>query len=232
LDEANLLANYFGIYQLAEFKALQSSLRLIYLNDVFSEISKFPLSIRQRLFGEGAKLDLVLGSVVNHPKYGHLAGVTPRGWPSGVTWSTVPGGGGTHNGITVIAADKLRSGHGSTNLILHEATHTLDRNYSISSSTEFRVVYEKTLWKSADKGYMGTYPEEALAEGVARFYHNKSANIRFKEMYPELYDWIAENYGSYQERLIQYKSRFFKPGISRKINKVLFTVYKNPHSKW
>jgi hypothetical protein len=112
-----------------------------------------------------------------------LRGVTPRGWPAGMTWDTVPGTYFQDKRRVVIATIDLggqrvvptrESGrHGSTNLTVHESLHGFDYSgrHAILRDRGFVTA------RNADFARLGTYErqagsaglEETFAESGARF---------------------------------------------------------------
>ncbi|WP_328590668.1 anthrax toxin lethal factor-related metalloendopeptidase [Kosakonia quasisacchari] len=144
-----------------------------------------------------------------YPSRSHLKGVTPRGWPEGVTWDTVPGLGALGQGAdasihpdeTIVAVSRneqgawsLAEGHRSTNLVLHEYAHALDRSFGekaqmgetgagdigdfLSRRRSFVSVWEQDLGHTdptSDDNYYWqggseAGAEEAFAEGFSNLY--------------------------------------------------------------
>jgi hypothetical protein len=101
---------------------------------VEAELAKMPEKYRQAMQDKDAKVVVVRNSVTE--RLPSLAGTTPRGWPPGKTWDSVPGlydpstndvviatvGHGTMAGPHVPVAGE---GHGSANLVLHESAHAI-----------------------------------------------------------------------------------------------------------
>lgn len=111
---------------------------------VINELIKLPTEILQSMADEGSKVIVVRDSVVEY--YPELAGVTPRGWPPELTWDSVPGGANTPSNELVIATRLIDGerrvppkgeGHGSYNLVLHEAAHIYDALVKGSSEAGF-----------------------------------------------------------------------------------------------
>lgn len=72
---------------------------------VYAEYLKMPQKYRTLLEQHGLQLVVVRGSMIEY--YKELKGVTPRGWPKGKTWDTVPG---LARGNVVVIATR---GHGT-----------------------------------------------------------------------------------------------------------------------
>jgi hypothetical protein len=178
--------------------ALETPERLRLLNDVFAQISKAPVETIEAVIATRLKFDLVLGSVTSHPDMQYLRGVTPKGWPKEKTWDQVPGAGGRS---TVIAADQIHKFRGPANLVLHEHAHTyeyalkkLNGTLISSDDKEFLDILGKTRWIKNDAITLGPYPEEAFAEGFARYFHSPKTRERLRSDYPELADWFARKF--------------------------------------
>src|SRR5262245_29188852 len=102
---------------------------------VARELQKFPVDVLERLRAAGTRVVACRGSVTDYLV--QLRNVQPRGWKPGSTWDRVPGtfypstnevvvattGHGTWKGPHVPVEGE---GHGSKNVVLHEAAHALD----------------------------------------------------------------------------------------------------------
>jgi type VI secretion system secreted protein VgrG len=152
---------------------------------VAAELSKLPPHVLQRMEDNGTKVVVVRNSVTEERT--DLKGVQPRGWGPGQTWDSVPGlydpntkqviiatrGHGTPEGAHV---PRTGDGHGSSNLVIHEAMHGVDHTGGaggdLSTSPNF------TNARNADSGTLSNYenqpgsagPEETFAESAARYY--------------------------------------------------------------
>ena len=153
---------------------------------VAQELSKMPLSKLEAMERGGVTVVAARGSVTDH--LAHLRGVAPRGWPPGSTWDSVPGlynpatkevviatrGHGTAGGAFV---PPMGDGHGSYNLVLHEAAHGLDHVVGGSSDAGFLAA------RQADIGVLPAYetqagvagPSETYAESIAIKYGGTAA---------------------------------------------------------
>ena len=154
---------------------------------VAAELSKLPPHVLQRMEDNGTTVAVCRDSVTEVRT--DLAGVTPRGWPPGTSWDTVPGlyDPGTN---TVIVATRghdqddgpyvppTGDGHGSSNLVIHEAMHSVDHHgpdgNHISETDENFVNARNNDPAIMADGYEGTAnpagAEEAYAESAARYY--------------------------------------------------------------
>ena len=153
---------------------------------VAQELSKMPLSKLEAMERGGVKVVACRGSVTDY--LAHLRGVKPRGWPPGSSWDSVPGlylpstkevviatrGHGTPGGAFV---PPMGDGHGSYNLVLHEAAHALDDVVGGSSDAAFLAA------RQADIGALPPYetqagvagPSETYAESIAIKYGGTAA---------------------------------------------------------
>lgn len=195
IAEAELRAKYYGIVQTESFTHLPENVRLELLNEVFQEIRKVPAQVQKTIERAGKHLDLVVGTVTNHPNLSYLRGVRPRGWPEKSVWDHVPGlsNSGFREG-TVVAADSLTNGHASINLVLHEQLHTFEEAESelsglprLSHSTDFLDIHRRVKWTSA---YEGNYPDEAFAESAARYLHSARSRQDLFDEFPEVAEYF------------------------------------------
>jgi hypothetical protein len=131
-----------------------------------------------------------------------LKGVTPRGWPAGSTWDSVPGvfmgdsnevivctkGHGTPGGAKVPPSGE---GHGAFDLAAHESMHGYDlggKGTPKHSEKAFVDARQKDLAK------LGTYftqageagLEETFAESAARYF---GKDPKMKTDWPNLYKY-------------------------------------------
>ena len=115
----------------------------------------------------------------------HLRGVAPRGWGSGATWDSVPGGFDA-NTKSVIVATRGAHSHGSVNMALHEIGHAYDFSTGYPSrSTEFHISY------GVDRRNLRSYylqpgmagRSEAFAESFAGYF---SRNQEYMNRHPAL----------------------------------------------
>ena len=151
---------------------------------VAAELGKMPQGALQSLADNKVKVIAAKGSVTDYAT--DLKGVAPRGWPPGKTWDDVPGAYIPDRNAVVIAttdagkAKALRvpatgEGHGSMNLVVHEATHAIDRHAPTtlnSMSKDFLAARTKDLPQlpsyERQPGIAG--PSETYAESAARVY--------------------------------------------------------------
>lgn len=161
---------------------------------VVSELKKLPPILLQRAERSGVQVVACRDSVTDH--LASLRGQTPRGWPPGTTWDSVPAlydpasmsvVMATHDGAR---AERLLPepghGHGSSNALFHEFGHALDATHALgldSKSPEFRAAYTNDLpaLRSQNQTYLlqpgDAGPEEAFAEVSSRFF-GKDASLR------------------------------------------------------
>jgi hypothetical protein len=155
---------------------------------VVRELDKFPPYVLEALANQYTRMVVCRGSITEYRT--DLRGVHPRGWPPGATWDTVPGandpgtneviiatiGHGTAAGPHVPATGE---GHGSSNLVLHEAAHAVDGNHS-GPSNSMGAAFNNA--RNADTATLSRYEslagttgqEETYAESAARYYGDDS----------------------------------------------------------
>ncbi|MDN2488111.1 hypothetical protein MML63_20980, partial [Kosakonia sacchari] len=185
------------------------------ITDIQIQLHKIPLNVLKMAHSLGQFITATNDNITNHPDRRQLKGITPRGWPEGVTWDTVPGLGALgqeadasiHPDETIIAVSQneqgawlLAEGHSSTNLVLHEYAHALDRSLGekaqmgekgagdigdfLSKRRSFVSVWEQDLGHTdptSDDNYYWqggseSGAEEAFAEGFSDLY--SGANFR------------------------------------------------------
>ncbi len=171
---------------------------------VAQELARFPPDVLMQLLAQGTRVVACRGSVTDYRT--DLRGVHPRGWPEGSTWDTVPGLNSSDRNEVVIATighgtpegahvPRTGEGHGSHNLVLHEAGHALDGNGpgpNRSDSAEF------TTARTADAAGLSRYEsqpgqagrEETYAESAARYYGEDPGDAA---AHPHLHDYWASN---------------------------------------
>lgn len=161
---------------------------------VVTELQKLPAILLQRAERSGVQVVACRDSVTDH--LASLRGQTPRGWPPGTTWDSVPALYDPASMSVVVAThDGARAerelpepghGHGSSNALFHEFGHALDGTRALgldSKSPEFRAAYTNDLpaLRSQNQTYLlqpgDAGPEEAFAEVASRFF-GKDASLR------------------------------------------------------
>jgi hypothetical protein len=147
---------------------------------VLTELARMPLAELQQMKHNRTKVVACRESVTDYLT--DLKGVTPRGWPPGSTWDSVPGLFSPEKNEVVIATraasatDSARrvpvsgEGHGSVNMVLHECGHSLDAfGHFSASDPAFRADYAADLPTLppyfAQPGIAG--PQESFAETLA-----------------------------------------------------------------
>lgn len=153
---------------------------------VVAELEKMPAAALLAMARDGTKVIACRGNVTDYAP--ELSGVRPRGWPPGATWDTVPGaympdknavviattGHGTPQGAHVPATGE---GHGSANLVIHEAAHAIDAATGASGSTAFNEARNKDIDGLTDyeKQPGAAGQSETFAESAARYYGGGNA---------------------------------------------------------
>lgn len=170
---------------------------------VVEDLMKLPSDALTILRDQGTRVVVSRGSVTDYRE--DLEGVRPRGWPPGSSWDDVPGlnssaanevviaiiGHGTEEGARVPQAGE---GHGSYNLVLHEAMHAVDKNDTSRDSRSGGEGF--TTARDADVGALSSYlaqaggagRSETYAEAAARYY---GGDTTLEAELPELYDYFA-----------------------------------------
>lgn len=208
-SEAYKIAEKFDVFLTEEFLTLSKSDQFKYLNEVHLEMAKIPPMVLAIISQAGFRLELVLDAVTHHPKLRHLSGVTPRGGTR--PWDKIPGGSASPSlKCSVIAANSLKRGHGSKNLILHEHAHTFDlalsylvKNRGVLKAQEpilfskidadFQALWKTTDWKDA---YRKSYVEEAFAESFAFYFDSVTSREELRQSYPKVYEYFRQRFGS------------------------------------
>ena len=148
---------------------------------VAQSLAKLPKSSLEQMQKNGTKVIACRGSVTDYRT--DLKGVQPRGWPPGATWDKVPGANTPDKNEVVIAVighgtpagphvPKTGEGHGSVNLVVHEASHSIDLNGkgpSPSQSDDF------TKARDADMNKLSDYEKQAGEAGQQETYAESAA---------------------------------------------------------
>ena len=99
----------------------------------------------------------------------HLKGQSPRGWPPGLTWDSVPGVFDPFNSRVVAGGG---GSHGAASLFAHEAGHAIAAKYGLLRDSDTRQWHEKLhdnfppyLQQGGPGGHAGV--DEMIAESVA-----------------------------------------------------------------
>ncbi len=172
---------------------------------VAAQVAKLPLDVIKSMRTNGTKVVACRGNVTDHRP--ELKGQTPDGWTNGKTWDSVPGlyMGGTANEVVIgtrghgtAGGPKVPAsgdGHGSFDLVTHEAMH----GYDLAGGTPkhddkaFQEARTKDLAKLAPY-YTQPDPnglEETYAESAARFF---GRDPKMKTDWPNLYKyWESQN---------------------------------------
>jgi hypothetical protein len=167
-----------------------------HIEAVLKEAEKLPTSMHDVIRQVGGSLDILAGrGITEHPTYASMKGVKPRGWNTDHTWDDVPGAGPAIAGNpTVIVANRLREGHGSLNLVIHEHTHAFDyahRNAALGGSAlsgrpAWLLIHRTVKW---DHAYHRDYPEEGFAYAFERFFHSDATRVT---MDPTVREYVSK----------------------------------------
>jgi uncharacterized Zn-binding protein involved in type VI secretion len=164
---------------------------------VVEQLAKLPADQLQILKDAGVSVIACRGTVTDYRT--DLKGVHPRGWPPGATWDKVPGAYTKDRKEVVIGTigqdspdgphvPETGEGHGSVNLVDHEAEHAVDHATGGSASAEFNKARDK------DKSTLPAYEtqegragqEENFAESGARYYGGDPNDAK---KHPNLHDY-------------------------------------------
>lgn len=179
------------------------------VSEIRRYLFKIPAKILQKAFSLGQVITATNDNITNHPRMTKYKDFTPRGWPAGQTLQSVSGMGapgkvaleGTHPDETIISLSQneaggwsLAGGHSSTNLVLHEYGHAIDRSFGekalmgpkgtgeagdyLSKRASFISAWQKDLGNTPPdshdnyywQGGSGGGAEEAFAEGFSDLY--------------------------------------------------------------
>jgi hypothetical protein len=169
---------------------------------VVEQLAKMPKALLDALKANGTKVKVCRGSVTDYLT--ELRGVTPRGWPAGSTWDSVPGlqqpankevvistiGHDAHNAHVPVTGE----GHGSVNLVIHETAHGVDYAQTPHVSTGAPFTTARTPDVAALPAYEtqagNAGQEESFAESCARFYSNDPFSA---ESTPHLHKYWRDN---------------------------------------
>jgi hypothetical protein len=155
---------------------------------VAQSLAKLPKSSLEQMQKNGTTVIACRGSVTDYRT--DLKGVPPRGHPAGSTWDKVPGVNNNKRNEVVIAVTghgtpagphvpKAGEGHGSVNMVAHEATHSVDRGSPRPSESEdFKKARDADMAKLSkyekQDGEAGR--QETYAESAARHAEGKDAD--------------------------------------------------------
>ena len=145
---------------------------------VRSTAAQLPSQVLSFLRLKGARIIVCRGSITDHAK--DLKGVRPRGWPAGMTWDIVPGVYLPNRKQVVVATLPMPGGrrlpvrgegHGSFNLLLHEAMHGHDflKNHRLLRANKFVAA------RTADFARLGSYEQQAGDAGLQETYAESAA---------------------------------------------------------
>lgn len=176
---------------------------------VVEQLVNMPVEALQALRDNETRVVVCRNSVTDYRE--DLRGQTPRGWRPGSTWDTVPGANTRDRNEVVIAVvghgteagahvPRAGEGHGSHNLVIHEAMHAVDHsgehlaNGAHSDSADFVAA------RNADSAAIGRHPylaqegaagrEESYSEIAARYY---SGDPTLEREMPNLYRYFQSN---------------------------------------
>lgn len=196
LSEAESLAPFFSIQKNKALSYMRADKKLSVYNTIYQSLNKFPRPYLDFFIEWGGKLELVKGSVTNHPQLQNWKGQRPRGYAKGITFEQMTA---VAEGLGIYITPEevlVNTKNGSTNTILHEYGHVLDYLFAwatgskyLSSSKKFRTTSKVNRWHDP---FFDKSPSEAFAEGVARYLENSETREKLKAELPELYKYISK----------------------------------------
>jgi hypothetical protein len=167
---------------------------------VAKELAALPTDVLKTMAKNGTKVVACRGNITDYRT--DLKGKTPRGWPAGSKWDTVPGvylndknevviatqGAGTKDGPKV---PPTGNGHGAFDLAAHESMHGYDlggKGKPKHDDPAFLDARKKDLAKLGpyftQAGEAGL--QETFAESAARYY---GKDPKLKDDWPNLYKY-------------------------------------------
>ncbi len=140
--------------------------------------AQLPLSVAGFLLRKSARVVVCRETITDHET--SLRGVRPRGWPEGQTWDIVPGVYlpgrkqvvvATVDGPGGRAVAPRGTGHGSVDLLLHEAMHGHDflKGHRLLKERAFRDA------RTADLALLGDYERQPGDAGLQETYAESAA---------------------------------------------------------
>ncbi|MBI4041365.1 MAG: hypothetical protein HY390_05825 [Deltaproteobacteria bacterium] len=180
-EYADILASYFRVNQLPDFKQLPEAERLEQLNLVFEQMAKLPIPLRGHLAKNIFHLDLVTGNVTNHPAARSLKGETVE---YDRKWETIGGLGGPD----VIIAVPTQA-----NIVLHEIGHAISSLRTPKEYTKkMHEVWENEIapeyFKQLHRGQL----EEAFAEAFSDYFMSKASRKQMRRSKPKLFSFMQK----------------------------------------
>jgi hypothetical protein len=171
---------------------------------VAQELAKLPPHMLKIMKDNNVKVVACRGSITDHET--SLKGVQPRGWPPGSTWDSVPGmympnknevvvatvGHGTSAGAHV---PQTGEGHGSANVVLHEAGHSVDR-FAPADKNSSSAAFNSARTK--DFSALSSYQQQAGAAGQEETYaesiaHSYGGDANYSTTHPNLANhWASD----------------------------------------
>jgi Flp pilus assembly pilin Flp len=175
---------------------------------VARELAKLPEPALKALKANGTKVVVVDQSVLQASP--QLATGTPRGWPAGSQWQTVPGvyDNSAKNQVVIVVNNgtipPTGAGHNSTNLVLHETAHAIQAALERPFPSEGGSMRSPPTAGAKDPAFLNarqadlaTLPpyqtqagtagiDETYAESMASYYQNPAG---MKTAQPNLYQY-------------------------------------------
>ncbi len=215
--DVRLLMAYFDVRETPIFQRLSNEERQATALNVIREMAKLPSTVREVNERAGFHLALTVDNVVEHPRMAAYANRRPRGHARGSTWKNVAGAGSSAEVPgAIVAVRKLKTGHGSANIVLHEVGHNFDHAWGrfhlpppqgwwarrrdrrhgrcLSQTNHWLAIHRKYVWPT---DYEQRYPEEALVESIARYFYGPTLRAHLRVHQPEAYAFVEREVAGY-----------------------------------
>ncbi|MBF0440370.1 MAG: hypothetical protein HQK54_00545 [Oligoflexales bacterium] len=162
-----------------------------------NELNRMPAAFLNVIRSKNIPVNLTAGAITEFPELASMKGQTPRGWPSGYTWDTVPGTGdqtGIYLGNSALT-------NNAWSLAVHEGTHAVDLSVSFSTTNKalieaFNKIKNSPNSSDTNASYRTGYIEEALAIGIDEYYCNATTKANLKSWYPDFYAFIENSFAN------------------------------------
>lgn len=135
---------------------------------------------------------LSAGGITNIPAYANLKGVTPRGWPAGSTWDSVPGVGSVQS----LGLGDSNLATGTNSLAMHESGHSVTIGIGMLEKKELKNAFakDKALPNGSDDAYRMNYIEEYVAMAIDDYYCNSKTRAQLQRQRPNAYAFMENDF--------------------------------------
>lgn len=166
---------------------IPQSEKIRHLNEINSMPKEFLSILRAK-----TTINLSAGGITNIPAYANLRGVTPRGWPAGSTWDSVPGVGGVEN----LGLGDSNLATGTNSLALHEAGHSVSMGVNMLNAAELKQAFQRdnALPNASQDPYRMNYIEEYVASAIDDYYCNSKSRANLKAKHPNAFSFMETHF--------------------------------------